>query len=61
MPHANAADAITGLIRSFERMLSYDDLTEGNRERIHAAIVRITGAAAPAAGGSYRRKYTYSK
>ena len=60
MPAADAADAITGLVRSFERMLSYDDLTEGNRQRIQQALVRISGTSAPAAGGSYRRKYTYS-
>lgn len=44
-----------GLRVMLERMLTYADLSAGNRSRIQGAIAGILGAAAPAAGGSRRR------
>ena len=44
-----------GAIESLNKMLTYDELSSSNHEKINQAIIALTNAAAPAAGG-YRRK-----
>lgn len=45
-----------GAIETLNKMLTYADLTGENRTRINIAILQLSDAAAPAAGGSRKRK-----
>ena len=57
MPNGNSkTSAVRGLQHSLEKMLTYNDLTETNRGRVQNAILLLSGAAAPAAGGMRARK-----
>ena len=61
MPNGTArALTIQGALQSLHKILTYDELSEGNRAEINEAIIELTNNTAPAAGG-YRRKNKRSK